>query len=90
MVDKDERDTLAVSNISMSLQVRQDTNFCLEALEAKKNSWAIAANTAPNTGPIQYTLNMQEMNYAWLLMYQRYLALLNLQIIYTCTLGNIR
>lgn len=38
MVDRDERDILAVSNISMSLQVRQDTSFCLEALAAKKNS----------------------------------------------------
>lgn len=46
---------LTASTISMSLQVMQATNFSLEALEAKKNSYETPASTEPSIGPIQYT-----------------------------------
>lgn len=52
-VDSDDPVMLAVSTISMSLQVKQATSFWREALRAKKKSWDIPASMAPSTGPIQ-------------------------------------
>lgn len=54
-VDRDDPVMLAVSTMSMSLQVKQATSLWREALRAKKNSWEIPASKAPRSGPIQYT-----------------------------------
>lgn len=59
-VDSDDPVMLAVSTISMSLQVRHATSFWREALRAKKNSWDTPASIEPSTGPIQYTCRSRE------------------------------
>lgn len=69
-VDSDDPVMLAVSTISMSLQVRHATSFCLEALRAKKNSWDTPASIAPSTGPIQYTCRLEEHGREVLIKYK--------------------